>query len=517
MPRARRCLARPRPFRRGRLGRGRSCAAESHLSHLIPPNPASNLISAGGGRRNRTATLARNSCRPGIRTGVSACGRLTGSHRASPRVPGPAARPRCPFRTAVRRTGRRDRAGHTAAASGLDRRSVSGRSVRDDRLCDLLVAAAGASAGLGHEQRSGRLALGCVLRRLRPRGPFPHRNDRSGRRPPRLHSGRGALRRGFDRHVLPGDGILVRLAVARDRRRRPRRMLHAGPQGAHRPPAPGTAGARSRLLHGLLQHRHCGLLRARGRCAGVVRVARRFPVRGRRTGPQRRRRRDAGGTAGAGGGHRGAQTRAGLPPGPALAGDDGLHRCLCRPRGRAVRHALLDRAVPRLLPGQRRRPRTQRHALRHHDLAHRSGFEYRRRGAGIARRTRAPDHVGDAGDVRAQRPDRLFFAAALRRGGVPLPGLCGRHPGRFGGADRGSRRLVPGGSSRRNACGAFDTGVRRIAVRAGAGGRGSRPCRAAGRGDRLGVRVPRDGIDGVAGLRLLHGAASASGLRAAAR
>ena len=113
--------------------------------------------------------------------------------------------------------------------------------------------------------------------------------------------------------------------------------------------------------------------------------------------------------------------------------------------------------------------------------------------------------------------DRLFFAAALRRGGVPLPGVCGRHPGRFGGADRGSRRLVPGGSSRRNACGAFDTGVRRIAVRAGAGGRGSRPCRAAGRGDRLGVRVPRDGIDGVAGLRLLHGAASASGLRAAAR
>ena len=113
--------------------------------------------------------------------------------------------------------------------------------------------------------------------------------------------------------------------------------------------------------------------------------------------------------------------------------------------------------------------------------------------------------------------DRLFFAIALRRGGAPLPGLCGRHPGRFGSADRRSRRLVPGGSSRRNACGAFDTGVRRIAVRAGAGGRGSRPCRAAGRGDRLGVRVPRDGIDGVAGLRLLHGAASPSGLRAAAR
>ena len=252
VPPARRCLARPRPFRRGRLGRGRSCAAESHLSHLIPPNPASNLSSAGGVSRNRTATLARDSCWPGIRNGGSACGRLTGSHRASPRVPGPAARPRCPFRTAVRRTGRRDRAGHTAAASGLDRRTVRGRSVHDDRLCDLLVAAAGASAGLGHEQRGGRLALGCVFRRLRPRGPFPHRNDRSGRRPPRLHSGRGALRRGPGWHVLPGDGILVRLAVARDRRRRSRRMLHAGPQGAHRPPARGTAGARGGLLHGLL-------------------------------------------------------------------------------------------------------------------------------------------------------------------------------------------------------------------------------------------------------------------------
>ena len=264
MPRARRCLGRPRPFRRGRLGRARLCPAESHLSHLIPPNPASNLISAGGVSRNRTAIQARISCRPGIRTGVSACGRLTGSHRASPRVSGPAACPRCPFRTAVRRTGRRDRAGHTAAASGLDRRSVPCRSVRDDRFCDLLVAAAGASAGLGNEQRSGRLALGSVLRRLRPRGPFPHRNDRSGRRPPRLHSGRGALRRGFDRHVLPGDGILVRLAVARDRRRRSRRMLHAGPQGAHRPPARGTAGARGGLLHGLLQHRHCGRRRRDG-------------------------------------------------------------------------------------------------------------------------------------------------------------------------------------------------------------------------------------------------------------
>ena len=41
-------------------GRARLCPAESHLSHLIPPNPASKLDSAGGGRRNRTATVARN-------------------------------------------------------------------------------------------------------------------------------------------------------------------------------------------------------------------------------------------------------------------------------------------------------------------------------------------------------------------------------------------------------------------------------------------------------------------------
>ena len=37
----------------------RPCPAESHLSHLIPPNPASRLSSALGGRRNRTATVAR--------------------------------------------------------------------------------------------------------------------------------------------------------------------------------------------------------------------------------------------------------------------------------------------------------------------------------------------------------------------------------------------------------------------------------------------------------------------------
>ena len=40
--------------------RARPCPAESHLSHLIPPNPASRLSSALGGRRNRTATVARN-------------------------------------------------------------------------------------------------------------------------------------------------------------------------------------------------------------------------------------------------------------------------------------------------------------------------------------------------------------------------------------------------------------------------------------------------------------------------
>ena len=44
----------------GVRGRARPCPAESHLSHLIPPNPASRLSSARGGRRNRTATVARN-------------------------------------------------------------------------------------------------------------------------------------------------------------------------------------------------------------------------------------------------------------------------------------------------------------------------------------------------------------------------------------------------------------------------------------------------------------------------
>ena len=47
----------------GVRGRARLCPAESHLSHLshlIPPNPASRLSSALGGRRNRTATVARN-------------------------------------------------------------------------------------------------------------------------------------------------------------------------------------------------------------------------------------------------------------------------------------------------------------------------------------------------------------------------------------------------------------------------------------------------------------------------
>ena len=41
----------------GVRGRARLCPAESHL---IPPNPASSLNSAPGGRRNRTATVARN-------------------------------------------------------------------------------------------------------------------------------------------------------------------------------------------------------------------------------------------------------------------------------------------------------------------------------------------------------------------------------------------------------------------------------------------------------------------------
>ena len=36
-------ILRPRPFRRGRLGRARPCPEESHLSHLIPPNPAHKL------------------------------------------------------------------------------------------------------------------------------------------------------------------------------------------------------------------------------------------------------------------------------------------------------------------------------------------------------------------------------------------------------------------------------------------------------------------------------------------
>ena len=44
----------------GERVRARLCPAESHLSHLIPPNPASKLDSARGGRRNRTATVARN-------------------------------------------------------------------------------------------------------------------------------------------------------------------------------------------------------------------------------------------------------------------------------------------------------------------------------------------------------------------------------------------------------------------------------------------------------------------------
>ena len=107
----------------------RTCAALSCGIPLIPLNPTESRFQFNFCRRwkaesdrdpGKKFVPARNSYRG------SACGRLTGSHRASPRVPGPLACPRCPFRNTVRRTGRRDRAGHTAAASGLDRRTVSG-------------------------------------------------------------------------------------------------------------------------------------------------------------------------------------------------------------------------------------------------------------------------------------------------------------------------------------------------------------------------------------------------------
>ena len=245
----------------------------------------------------------------------------------------------------------RDRAGHTATATGVDCRDVPGRGARDDRLCGLLVAAAGASARMAHEQRHGRLALGRVLRRLRPRGPVSECDHRPGRCPLCLHPGCGALRRRLGRACVPRNGILVCPAVARDRGCRAGRHLHAGPQGAHRPAARGATGTRGGLLHVLVQHRHCGVLFPRRRRAGVVRLAWRLPVRGSRPGPQRHRPRNSGRTAGAGSGHRGAQARTRLPPGAALAGDDGLHHRLCRPRGRTLRHALLDRALPRVLPG----------------------------------------------------------------------------------------------------------------------------------------------------------------------
>ena len=108
----------------------------------------------------------------------------------------------------------------------------------------------------------------------------------------------------------------------------------------------------------------------------------------------------------------------------------------------------------------------------------------------------------------------LPFAA----GGVPLPCLCRCHPGGFGRADRRGRRVVPGGPSRRDAGRAFDDGFRRVAVRACAGGRGPRPRRTPRRAVRMGLRVPRHGIDGAAELRrLLYAAAPATGLRAAPR
>ena len=40
--------------------RARPCPSESHLSHLIPPNPANHLSSVPVGRRNRTATRLKN-------------------------------------------------------------------------------------------------------------------------------------------------------------------------------------------------------------------------------------------------------------------------------------------------------------------------------------------------------------------------------------------------------------------------------------------------------------------------
>ena len=135
-------------------------------------------------------------------------------------------------------------------------------------------------------------------------------------------------------------------------------------------------------------------------------------------------------------------------------------------------------------------------------------------GAEVALRIgRAPHHVGDAVDLRGERRDRLLLAAAVCGGRVLLPGLCRRHPHRLGGAHRRCRGVVPRGPPRRDAGGAFDAGIRRVAVRASSGGRGPRPRRAARRADRLGPRVPRDGVDGAAGLHIFPVAAPRAGRR----
>ena len=151
---------------------------------------------------------------------------------------------------------------------------------------------------------------------LRARGPLPHRDKPTGLMPRYIVILGAALSAG----ALVGlsflaTGFWSALPWRVPRRRRPRRLLHAGPQGAHRPLAEGTTGARGGLLHGLLQRWDCGVLRASGRRPGVVRVARRLPVHGRRADPLRHRPCDAGRAAGAGGCQERPPPRAGLPPG----------------------------------------------------------------------------------------------------------------------------------------------------------------------------------------------------------
>ena len=320
---------------------------------------------------------------------------------------------------------------------------------------------------MADEQCYGRLAFRRIFRWLRAGGSVPHRDDRPGRRPFCLHLGRCTVCCGPGRAGVHGYGFLVRPAVASDRRHRYGRMLHARAQGAHRPSdEQGAARPRRRFLHGVLQRRDSGLLCASRLRPGVVRLAGRLPVHGGRPGPGRHRACDAGRAWGTGGGQGGPQSCAGLPPCLALAEDHELYRRLYGPRGRAVRHALLGRAVPCVLPRKQRRIHAERHAASRPHLARRGGFEHRRRGAGPAGRARAPDFVRDAGDIRAQRRRRLFLATALRRRGAPLPGLFRRDPGRLSRAYCGSHQHLSGGPSGRNTRGAFDTGVQRLAVRA---------------------------------------------------